>query len=70
MQAGKIAAAREGFQPTPSSRRETHAIADAARTCYISTHSLLAEGDDGKRGGNAKWVWISTHSLLAEGDPA
>ena len=33
------------FQPTPSSRRETKRINELMKDCRISTHSLLAEGD-------------------------
>ena len=33
------------FQSTPSSRRETFFLASNLRSCFISIHSLLAEGD-------------------------
>ena len=56
------------FQPTPSSRRATFAAGMDLNAVSISTHALLAEGDNGglhqAQGGRR----ISTHALLAEGD--
>ena len=55
------------FQPTPSSRRETARLRLSCEALPISTHSLLAEGDDFNFISNPSRS-ISTHSLLAEGD--
>ena len=57
-----------GFQPTPSSRRETLLSFNIVTPYTISTHSLLAEGDDKATALMADYTPISTHSLLAEGD--
>ena len=57
-----------GFQPTPSSRRETCAVGEITIYKHISTLSLLAEGDAHDPHAPCKSYRISTHSLLAEGD--
>ena len=55
------------FQPTPSSRRETHPHKKERQKGPVSTHSLLAEGDQQSHA-DAVHDLVSTHSLLAEGD--
>ena len=56
-----------GFQPTPSLRRATPPDRLAEGGASISTHALLAEGDERGLEVKAK-AGISTHALLAEGD--
>ena len=42
------------FQPTPSSRRETNLPSRGKNTRKVSTHSLLAEGDQDGADGRAR----------------
>ena len=57
----------EVFQPTPSLRRATVAELRPGEVVVISTHALLAEGDQ-LLSMSSPEVMISTHALLAEGD--
>ena len=56
------------FQPTPSLRRATRTVISTSASKIISTHALLAEGDDEHHQHPEIPALISTHALLAEGD--
>ena len=57
----------EGFQSTPSTRRETGGKVPKLRRFHISIHSLHTEGDIPYRGVFFN-PFISIHSLHTEGD--
>ena len=58
---------KRDFNPLPPRGGRHFFLASNLRSCFISTHSLLAEGDQVQPPVQVQAA-ISTHSLLAEGD--
>ena len=55
------------FLSTPSARRATDQLTQAATGVHISIHALREEGDQGIRGSCVNFI-ISIHALREEGD--
>ena len=61
---------RHHFNPLPPRGGRPVTVVLIESHALISTHSLLAEGDDEPEVHDVVDLLISTHSLLAEGDVA